>query len=351
MRAPAPGRHPGDMKVEVAVVDPADEPTVEAIQAVRVAADAVDVPDLPPYCPYVFRGEMTHQGTTKRREYHVARCDGETVGYLEIKLPLRDNLDNAEVNITVDPAWRRRGVGRALHDHLVERLRELGRVRYTGMTVTTLPGGPSRDEAGGRFAAAVGARSALEEVRRRLDLTTVDDAVYAKLWDRARATSAGYDLVSFGDHTPEEYVADVAYLNSRMVSDAPMGELEVEVPIVDSQRVREREEEVRACRWHAYATGAVDRETGRMVAFTSLARQLTSPWHAYQWITLVDPPHRGRGLGLLLKLENLRYARAHEPELRMIDTWNAAVNRPMIAINEAMGFRPVDACVNWQHTL
>src|SRR5690606_18141328 len=68
MRAPAPGRHPGDMKVEVAVVDPADEPTVEAIQAVRVAADAVDVPDLPPYCPYVFRGEMTHQGTTKRRE-------------------------------------------------------------------------------------------------------------------------------------------------------------------------------------------------------------------------------------------------------------------------------------------
>jgi hypothetical protein len=32
----------------------------------------------------------------------------------------------------------------------------------------------------------------------------------------------------------------------------------------------------------------------------------------------------------------------------MIDTWNAATNAFMIAINEEMGFRPVDSWINWQ---
>ena len=41
----------------------------------------------------------------------------------------------------------------------------------------------------------------------------------------------------------------------------------------------------------------------------------------------------------------------HEPQVRVIDTWNAAVNEHMIAINEAMGFRAVDAWVNWQMNL
>jgi hypothetical protein len=39
---------------------------------------------------------------------------------------------------------------------------------------------------------------------------------------------------------------------------------------------------------------------------------------------------------------------AHAAGLRVINTWNAAVNDHMISINEALGFRPVDALVNWQ---
>ncbi len=73
--------------------------------------------------------------------------------------------------------------------------------------------------------------------------------------------------------------------------------------------------------------------------------------HAWQNITLVDPDHRGHRLGLIIKIENLRYALAHEPELARVDTWNAAVNDHMISINEAIGYRPVDAWVNWQREL
>jgi GNAT superfamily N-acetyltransferase len=339
------------MKPQITPLDPADEPTVAAVQALRVAAEAVDIPDFPEPCPYAFRGELARETTHKRIERYVAHLDGEVAGYLTVELPLRENLDNAEASLTVAPAYRRRGLGRALHTYLLERLRALGRKRYFSMAVETLPGGPLRDESGCRFATAVGAQSALTEVRRRLDLATVDEQSLAALHDGAADRATGYRLVTWRDHTPEEYAADAGYLDGRLTSDAPMGDLQWEPPEMDVARLREREKTIVACRWQVYSVGAVHEQTGRLVALTALGRQESSPWHAFQWITLVEPSHRGHRLGMLVKLENLRFARAHEPELRMVDTWNAAVNEHMISINEAMGFRPVDRWVNWQQEL
>jgi hypothetical protein len=45
---------------------------------------------------------------------------------------------------------------------------------------------------------------------------------------------------------------------------------------------------------------------------------------------------------------NFDYARAQRPELRVIDTGNADSNPYMVAINEAMGFRPYRRSVEWQ---
>ena len=89
--------------------------------------------------------------------------------------------------------------------------------------------------------------------------------------------------------------------------------------------------------------------TGALVAWTILGLEPTVADHAWQFLTVVDPAHRGHRLGLAVKLANLRYALGHEPALRAIDTWNAAANRHMIAINEALGFRPVDVWSKWQH--
>jgi GNAT superfamily N-acetyltransferase len=336
------------MEPDITPLDPADGATVEAVQALRVAAGAADVPDFPPPCPYAFRGELNHPVSAERRERFVAQHAGEVVGYLAVVLPLRENLDNADLDVSVHPAHRRRGVGRALHAYGLQRLRDAGRRWYSALTVETLPGGPPRAGAGGKFAAALGAKPALADVRRRLDLTTVDDVGLVALRDAAQAQAAGYRLVSWRDRIPDELVADAGYLSSRLLSDAPLGELQREPERVDVARVRERESAIAAARRCVYGTGAVHEQTGRLVALTDLARAESTPWHAWQWITLVEPQHRGHRLGALVKVENLRLARAHEPELRMIDTWNAAVNEHMISINEAMGYRPVDRWIHWK---
>lgn len=54
---------------------------------------------------------------------------------------------------------------------------------------------------------------------------------------------------------------------------------------------------------------------------------------------------------MLVKAEDLRHTRAALPHLRAVDTYTAAENRHMIAINEALGFRPRESWTVWQQRL
>ena len=78
-----------------------------------------------------------------------------------------------------------------------------------------------------------------------------------------------------------------------------------------------------------------------MVAYSEIGVPGYEPGRAYQWGTLVLPAHRGHRLGLATKVENLRRVQAAEPGRSALYTWNAEVNRHMVAVNEALGFRPV----------
>jgi GNAT superfamily N-acetyltransferase len=270
------------------------------------------------------------------------------VGVAKVDLPLLDNLDNAWCEIFVHPEHRRRGAGWALYEQIVAHVRAAGRTRLVGDAIETLPGGPERPGTGNGFARAVGARDALREVRRKLDLSGVDPGGYERLLAEAWRHADGYSLVQWRGPTPEEYLADVAYLDSRLMSDAPMGELEWEPEKTDADRLRAMDSARTAyrLRWH---NSAVRHDaTGRIVAWTALELEHSVPEYGWQGITLVDPPHRGHRLGMIVKIANLRQATAGEPALRVINTWNAAVNDHMISINEALGFRPVDLLVNWQ---
>ena len=75
------------------------------------------------------------------------------------------------------------------------------------------------------------------------------------------------------------------------------------------------------------------------------------PWLAEQHDTSVVRAHRGHRLGLLLKLEMLRWLAEDEPRLETIDTWNAESNDHMVAINEALGYRPLGRGLTFQRSL
>ena len=69
---------------------------------------------------------------------------------------------------------------------------------------------------------------------------------------------------------------------------------------------------------------------------------------AWQDDTVVDPDHRDKGLGRLLKASLLKRFVAEFSRAEQIRTGNAGSNEPMLNINIQMGFRPVLLVNAWQ---
>ncbi len=291
---------------------------------------------------------LTNPPYGQHDELWLARDGGDIVGACDVGWPLLDNLDNAWVDILVDLSHRRRGIGRALFEHAVGRARAAGRTRMMGETREPFPGRPARHWAGVAFADAMGAKRALDEIRRRQDLQTVDDTVLDALATDAVVHADGYSLRRWTERVPDDLVDGLAVLEERMSTDAPLGDLHWEREPHDAARIRGIEHDLLVRGRASYATAVVHDATGAMAGYTRIVFDRDVPYHGYQWNTIVMPEHRGHRLGLLLKVENLRWVRQEAPRLTRLDTWNANDNPHMIAINEALGYVPIEQWAEWQ---
>jgi RimJ/RimL family protein N-acetyltransferase len=195
----------------------------------------------------------------------------------------------------------------------------------------------------------VGFDLALTEVQRELRLP-VGDSVLAGLADGAARAHTAYTLRSWVGPVPDDLLEGWARLTSTLVTEAPMGDLEVEQEAVSTDAVREHEAVIERQGRTKYNTVAIS-ASGEVVAYSDLATTIHEPDRAYQWGTLVDPAHRGHRLGVAVKVANLRLLQAERPDLARLTTYNAEVNSHMIGVNEAMGFRPVARLGDFQKRL
>ncbi|HCT78475.1 MAG TPA: GNAT family N-acetyltransferase [Micromonosporaceae bacterium] len=339
------------MALSVKLVDGSDPAAIETYCQVTAAVREHDVPKWRETTPAMLQRmvEVPFPGTAQ--EFYLVWRDGQPVGRVLLEIPMRENLDMLVPDIWVVPSARRQGIGRELFDWVKAFAGTRQRKRLICTTLWELPGIPAPNLAGAAFAEALGFRGALADVTRRLDLSTVDESVLDEMLAAAKAKSADYRVVTWSGSAPEEYIDDLAYLDSRLMTDAPMGELEFEAPKPDAQRIRDFQRASAARERATYHAAAVHEQTDRLVAWTTITKELSLDWNAFQQITIVEPEHRGHRLGALVKVENLRHFRANEPTVTAIDTFNANDNSYMIAINEQMGFRPLYAWQNWQREI
>jgi len=187
-------------------------------------------------------------------------------------------------------------------------------------------------------------------VERRQELLTLDAAALAELAARTRRHSGGYDLVRLPAWTPTWRLPEVAGLTTA-INDAPTDDLDVEDEVYSGPRIRAFEVAQLGQGRRLYRLAARERATGALVGQTVVGVDAERPGHGWQYDTSVQRDHRGHRLGLLLKLGMLDWLRQREPQLRVLDTWNAASNEHMIAVNEALGYRVVGRAVVWQRHL
>ena len=132
--------------------------------------------------------------------------------------------------------------------------------------------------------------------------------------------------------------------------EAPTGGLEREPESADVDALRRREALTASQGRTTFNTVALD-ASGEVVAYSNLAVTTHDPDNAFQWGTLVRRADRGHRLGMAVKVASLRLLSEGEVRARRIHTWNAGVNDHMIAINERLGFRPVERMGEFQKKL
>lgn len=276
----------------------------------------------------------------------VADDDGVVVGAALTTLWCLENRDTAELMVCVEPSRRRRGLGRALLAAVEERLTREGRTTLVAPIEAPLVG----ESPGEAFAAAHGFTRALESARRRIDLPA-DEGLLARLEAEAAPHAGAYDLVTWQGACPAAWVPGRLLLAAGMSTDTPRGELEREPSSWDEPRLRAFERLADAMRRDLYSSGAVERASGELVAFSDIAVSRVAPAVGYQYDTIVLGAHRGHRLGVLVKIANLRAVAAASPVTVALDTWNAVDNAPMIGVNAALGFRLAARGGLWQRRL
>jgi GNAT superfamily N-acetyltransferase len=322
-----------------------DEAGLQRHRGVLAAAFALDFESLPADPVEDMRPALAGSLGGQEIEYWTGDAGGEPVAAVIVRYSKRDNLDLVNLGVTVHPAHRRLGHGRAAAEAALARVLELGRRRVLGeVPARTLDHDPAPAQA---LARALGARPMLVEHRRLLDVAAISADRLEELAAECARSSAGYTMLSWRERMPSELVEDMARLLGLMGTDAPQGDLSLEPEVWDAARALEWEQEVlNRARRHLVVAARHD-GTGRLAGFTDITASVGMSV-GYQWSTIVASEHRGHRLGLLMKVVNLQNLLAAMPDVRQLNTWNADVNSYMVAVNDALGYRPVEQWAEWQ---
>lgn len=291
----------------------------------------------------------------------IAREGNRIVGAVTVCSAVAETT-SAEVDLMVLPEHWGRGVEQALLERAEREVRAEGRRVLQAWTLHRPERGtePLTPRTGwGSLSATPHARLlsqsgyTLEQVERAssLDLGADDAQLRGMLADAMAEAGADYRLVSWTLPTPPHLREGYAWALSRMSTDAPSGDLDVDEEVWDAERIARRDARFAAGGLTVSVTAIEHVPTGALAAFNELVIGAEPEGVTHQYCTLVLKEHRGHRLGIAVKCANVLRWRTIAPDSPRITTFNAEENRPMLDINEAMGFVPVSYSGAWQKRL
>ncbi len=241
--------------------------------------------------------------------------------------------------LTTRKGYRRKGVAKALLKEIVIWLKHNHR--------SVLQGG-SQIESGKAFCSALGGKKAIVEEESRLKFKNIDWNMLSEWKSTGQVQAPDVTLERF-ERIPEEDIEEFCELFSETLNLVPKEELEWEAKETPAVR---RATEDRFAKLKTIRTTIISREkTGSLSGLTETFLFKDRPTILFQGLTGVSEKFQGRGLGKMLKAEMLFYCKDRFPDVEVVATESATVNKPMLGINKRLGFKHYRTWVDYKFNI
>lgn len=280
--------------------------------------------------------ERIYPPDNPRLRYAVENSAGQLIGGGTCILPFWQYAPGVYMMwITIDPDWRRRGIGRAMLDKFETFARQQGAER--------LRTDCREDMAYSiEFLKAMGFTNFGLRYESELDLKSFDESKFGNAVDRAIA--AGYEFTTLTTERTINPEADrLLYDVDRVTRD--------DVPMPGGTRSRSSYEDFRRINLESPESDPsaifIAKHDGQYVGHTMVWFGKDKP--AYTAMTGVQREHRGHNLALALKLLSFRLMK--ERGYSATRTTNDTANPPILRLNEKLGYQKIPGNSLWEKVL
>ncbi|MGX1472180.1 UNVERIFIED_CONTAM: GNAT superfamily N-acetyltransferase [Streptomyces canus] len=263
--------------------------------------------------------------------------DGVPLGSAFLRLFTKEGQEHlAELQVAVHGAERRQGVGSRLLEAAVGAAKA---ERRRSVIAQAVQGSPAD-----LFLGARGFRQVLALTYARLPLADVDRAAIDAL---VELPHPGYRLTEWVGTVPDALARSFAD-SRRAMDDMPMEGTDFGRVVWDVERVVAAAEAVARRGELLHTVAAVDATDGSVVGFSELVVPGDGSGDGQHYGTAVLPEHRGKGLARWMKAAAVRHALERHPRLSGLCTDTAESNKPMLAVNDSLGYLPTHKSVEYQ---
>ena len=270
--------------------------------------------------------------------------EGKIIAYAIIYKTLDgENQHFPEVDIFVLPEFRRQGIGNKMLAKLNEECIKLNCTKLEFSTFSNTP-------CGSEFLSAIGAEKCTTEYVNQMLVKNLDLKLMDAWTLKASERASDYEINLWEDEYPKNELEGFTKLYNDFWNSIPVGSLDYEYEELSPERLENEMNSKIRRGWKNWIMIAKHKVTGDYAGFTSLIFTGFNPEMLNQGNTGVAIKHRNKGLGRWLKATLLKHVLKEMPEVKKIRSENDTTNKPMLNINNQMGFKPIYSESYWQVT-